>query len=464
MWQFDRFADKIALLPEDGGEISYAELRREGERLATAVGGRRLVFALCSNTGGSLLGYTAFLNHRITPLLLKAETEDETLAALLEIYKPDFLWLPAARAAAFAQAPLYSAWGYSLLKTPHSRVFPLHGELALLLTTSGSTGSPKFVRQSYENIRANTESITQYLELSVSERPITTLPMSYTYGLSVVNSHLWAGASIILTDKALTQKEFWQQFKQHGATSLSGVPYTYEMLDRLRFCRMEPPSLRTLTQAGGKLPLRLQEKFAAYAERTGRRFIVMYGQTEATARMSYLPPEKALAKSGSVGVAIPGGEFSLLDAAGGEITAAGVVGELVYKGANVTMGYAESGADLAKGDERGGVLLTGDMARRDGDGYYYIVGRKKRFLKIFGNRVNLDEAEQLVRAEFDCDCACAGVDDKMTVYVTDAAIAPAARKFIAAKTQLPPSAFDVRPVAAIPKNEAGKTQYSALED
>jgi len=218
-----------------------------------------------------------------------------------------------------------------------------------------------------------------------------------------------------------------------------------------------------MTQAGGKISPELHKKFAEFAKRTGRRFVVMYGQTEATARMSYLPHEKSLEKCGSMGIAIPGGQFSLIDVDGAEITENEVTGELVYKGDNVMLGYAESGADLIKGDENGGVLVTGDMAKRDNDGYYYIVGRKKRFLKIYGNRVNLDEAELLVKTEFGIECACSGVDDKMTVYLTDEAVVQGVRKFIAEKTGLHLSAFEVKLIGAIPKNDAGKTQYSALE-
>jgi acyl-coenzyme A synthetase/AMP-(fatty) acid ligase len=260
------------------------------------------------------------------------------------------------------------------------------------------------------------------------------------------------------------QKEFWQQFKKYGVTSFGGVPYTYEMLDKLRLYRMDLPTLRTMTQAGGKLSLDLHEKLAEYAERTNRCFVVMYGQTEATARMSYLPPEKSLEKYGSMGIAIPGGELSLIDALGNEIKEPEIVGELVYKGKNVTLGYAECGADLSKGDEREGILVTGDMAKCDADGYYYIVGRKKRFIKIFGNRVNLDEAERLIRTAFpNVDCACGGVDDKLKVYVTDGAFSDTIKKFLNEKTGVNQTAFEVAVISAIPRSESGKILYNELE-
>lgn len=259
------------------------------------------------------------------------------------------------------------------------------------------------------------------------------------------------------------QKEFWQFFKEAGATSFGGVPYTYEMLDRLRFFRMELPSLRTMTQAGGKLTPELHKKFAEYAKEKDTKFIVMYGQCEATARMGYLPAEKSLEKCGSMGIAIPGGKFHLIDVNGQYITEPHVTGELVYEGTNVTLGYAECGEDLIKGDERHGVLQTGDMAQFDEDGYYYIVGRKKRFLKIYGNRVNLDEIDRLVKARFDnIDCASAGVDDHMYLFVTDGAVAEDVKRFIVSKTGLNSAAFKMIVLEEIPKNDAGKTLYKNL--
>ena len=466
MWSFSKYSDNTALIDESGVKTSYNELQTACNDLLSHTGGRCLVFILCSNEKGSLLGYTAFLNGKIVPVMLEATLERGLLSGLLECYKPDFLWLPDSITEEFPEySAVFSLWNYTLLKTQYNNVYPLYNELALLLTTSGSTGSPKLVRQSYANIRANTESIVEYLNLTLQECPITTMPMSYTYGLSIINSHLWVGASVILTRKTLMQREFWQQFKDYGATSFGGVPYIYEMLEKLRFFRMDLPKLKTMTQAGGKLSPELHKKFAEYAEETGKQFIVMYGQTEATARMSYLPFEKSLEKYGSMGIAIPGGKFNLIDTDGGDITGSEIVGELVYKGANVTLGYAESGNDLIKGDERGGILITGDMAKRDEDGYYYIVGRKKRFLKIFGSRINLDETERMLIGNFpDIDCACGGTDDKMLIYITDINVSDNILKFLAEKTGLNHVAFKTVIADKIPRNDAGKILYSELND
>lgn len=464
MWNLERFKDNKAFVDEYGIEMSYGELQREGDKIATTIGKRCLVFLLCKNSIGSALGYAAFINNGIVPVLLNAQLEKELLNNLLATYHPEYIWLPDDMVSDFQSMTVkMNGYGYSLIETGYSIDYELHSELALLLTTSGSTGSPKFVRQSYANIKANTESIVKYLELDSTERAITTLPMNYTYGLSIINTHLMVGATLLFTDKGIMQKEFWGFFKEQGATSFGGVPYTYEMLDRLRFYRMQLPSLRYMTQAGGKLIPELHQKFAEYAQQNGKRFIVMYGQCEATARMGYLPADKAVEKCGSMGVVIPGGKFHLIDINGSEINQPDTTGELVYEGANVTLGYAECSGDLAKGDERNGILQTGDMAQFDKDGYYYIVGRKKRFLKIYGNRVNLDEIDRLIKGQFDgFECASAGVDDHMYIFVTDASKAETVKDFVVGKTRLNPKAFQTIVIDEIPKNDAGKVLYKEL--
>jgi len=445
--------DGTAAVTDDGVSVSYAALRMRTDEFAAQIPERSLVFILASNTLDSLVGYVGCLNHGIVPLMLPVNIDKELFDRFVSLYHPDFIWRPGSS-------------GYELIFNPQSStvIRPLYPELALLLTTSGSTGSPKFVRQSYANIGANTESIVEYLKLDSTERAITTLPVDYTYGLSIINTHLSVGATLLLTDRTLVQREFWNFFNEQHATSFGGVPYTYEMLDKLMFFRRKLPSLRTMTQAGGKILPALHLKFAEYAQREGKNFVVMYGQAEATARMAYLPPERALDKVGAMGIVIPGGKFTLVDVDGRAITEPGVTGELVYEGTNVTLGYAEKGEDLAKGDERGGKLVTGDMAQMDDEGFFTIVGRKKRFLKIFGNRVNLDETERLIKGHFpDIDCACDGVDDKMTIYVTDASKLKEVQDFVAGKTHLNFSAFHVVFLSQMPKNTSGKTLYSQLK-
>ena len=284
MWNFDEYQSNIAMKDEFGTALTYDELHKEDDKLYEVINRRCLVFCLCTNSIGSIIGYTSFIQNDVVSVLLNAHLEKELLNNLLNSYCPSYLWVPTEQVIEFTDMQaVYSTYEYTLLKTSYDKEYGLFPELCLMLTTSGSTGSPKFVRQSYKNVLANAKSIVQYLELDETEKPITTLPMNYTYGLSIINSHLLVGATILVTNKGLMQKEFWSFFKNEGATSFGGVPYTYEMLDRLRFSRMQLPTLRYMTQAGGKLIPELHAKFAKYAENNSKRFIVMYGQCEATA-------------------------------------------------------------------------------------------------------------------------------------------------------------------------------------
>ena len=463
IWNLEIHRENVAMLDEHDRSVTYDVLNFEANALAERIGHRCLVFSLCRNEMGSVLGYTAFVNNGIVPVMINSHLEEMLLDNLLKTYSPEYLWVPKDQVEPFSSMTReYEAYDYVLLKTGFPVKYPLYDELGLLITTSGSTGSPKLVRQSYTNILDNAISIANYLKLDDTERPITTLPMNYVYGLSIINSHFLVGATLLLTDKGLMQKEFWSFFKEAEATSFGGVPYTYEMLDRLRFYRMELPSLRTMTQAGGKITPELHEKFAVYAEENGKNFVVMYGAAEATSRMGYLPPEKAVEKKGSMGIPIPGGKFMLLGNDGREITEPFTTGELVYEGKNVTLGYAEKGEDLILGDERNGRLETGDMAQFDSDGYYYIVGRKKRFLKLYGNRVNLDEIDRMIKGKFEIEVASAGVDDHMYIFVTDEKMADPVREYVIEKTKLNPGAFKSVIIDEIPKNESGKIQYKEL--
>lgn len=492
--RFEQYGSQTAFLQDDGSTMSYEEIDAYAAWMHSVIPTRTLMFCLCENSIGSAAGYLACLHNRIVPLLLDAGINLQLLGDLIRLYQPGWLYVPEqlaeseefqqvffgiqekgmSDAAGAEEGTLQDdaeafcgssagGRGYKLIKTGYTELVPMDDTLGLLLTTSGSTGSPKLVRQSYDNIQANTDSIVSYLEIDEEERPVTTLPMYYTYGLSVINSHVHAGACVLLTEHSIITRAFWDFMKENRATSIAGVPYTYEMLKRARFFRMELPDLHTMTQAGGKLLPELHREFAEYAAENGKKFVVMYGQTEATARMGYLPAGKALDKVGSMGIPIPGGRFALIDVNGDEISVPEKTGELIYEGANVTLGYAECREDLAKGDERHGRLETGDMAQFDTDGYYYIVGRKKRFLKLFGSRVNLDEVERMIRPEFpDIDCACSGEDDVLKVFITDPHFSGEVERFLISRTHINQRAIRVIPIREIPRSESGKVLYKEL--
>jgi len=338
-----------------------------------------------------------------------------------------------------------------------------HEDLGVLLATSGSTGSPKLVRLSRQGVLANARAIAEVLHIDGDEVAPTTLSIFYSYGMSVLNSHLLAGATVLVESGALITRPFWVSMAQHGATSMAGVPYQYEMLRRLKFRPADYPRLRTLTQAGGRLSQELMVDFHQRMTDTGGRMYVMYGQTEAGPRMTTLPSERLHEKLGSAGPALPGGRLSVRLADGSETTDPGVSGEILYRGPNVMLGYAETAADLARGDENGGLLETGDLGQLDAEGYLFLQGRLKRIGKVFGVRLNLDDVESMVAGWG----AVAAVSKGDTIVLfAERADDPSRQKIassLADQLKLHRSGFDVRSIDALPLLGNGKVDYRTLE-
>lgn len=462
---FVRHAPRDLFLGDDGRRFLYGDVLRLAQTPEFTGARRAVVLCLLDNVPGALLGYLALMSAQAVPMNVAATLSEGRLAELLARYRPEFAWLPQSRLAEVPGAEVrHVLEGHCLVALPSDNGVMIHGDLALLLSTSGSTGSPKFVRLSQRNVLSNALAIADYLALTPEDRPVTSLPPHYTYGLSVIHSHLVVGSTIALTDKSLFDRGFWDFMKSAGVSSFAGVPYHYDMLRKLRFWRQDLPALRLLTQAGGRMDPQVSLEMAQESAARGIRYVTMYGQVEATARMAYLPPELAVAKAGSIGLAIPGGSLHLEDEAGAVITAPDVAGHLVYRGDNVSLGYAQGREDLARGDEHQGVLRTGDIARRDADGCFQIVGRQKRFLKLFGHRVNLEDIE-LDLQRTGAEVACGGQDDQLKVYVVGASAADctAIKAQVVASLKVHPSAVVVLALPALPRSDAGKVQYALLD-
>ena len=409
-----------------------------------------IVLALTPTDSGGVARYLGALAARRPVALLDPELPALLLLDLVDRFAPALVTGVAGTA-----PDGYLATDLPGLGPVWSRVTPggvtPHPNLALLLTTSGSTGSPKLVRLSADAVHANAESIAQSLGITGGDVAPTTLPLFYTYGLSVLNSHLLRGATVVLERGGMLQRPFWAAVETYGATSLAGVPYQYEMLRRLRFDPATYPTLRTLTQAGGRLRTPLIEDFAGRMAAVGGRLFVMYGQTEATARMTVLPPDRLADKLGSAGLPIPRGALSIMD------------GEVVYHGPNTMMGYAESAPDLTRGDDLGGTLRTGDLGHLDDEGFLFLTGRLKRIGKVFGVRVNLDDVERAL-APHGAVAAVAG-DDRIHVFVegADADRAGAVRRELAGRLDTHHTGLDVRGLDRLPLLPTGKVDYRALE-
>ena len=442
---------RIAAIDDSGRSVTYGDICDFSKDFANHLPPRSLIFLLAENRIGSLLGYTAALSNRIVPLVISANTEDGLYNHLYDLYQPEYLWLPQSKAE--GKEIIFSAWEYCLVKTGNQPT-PMYDELSLLLPTSGSTGSPKLVRHCYRNIEANADNVRRMFKLDGTEKAMAILPMHYTMGLSVIASHLLAGATLLLSGRSLLDKGFWAMLKE--ATSFTGVPYSFEILTKMRFTRMDLPNLKVITQGGGKLTESMWNTLAQYAKDNDKQFIATYGQSECTARMAYLPAELAMDKVCSIGIAEPGGKMSIVDDNGNETFEGEAQGEMVYRGENVTLGYATCREDLLKGDENHGVMHTGDLARRDVDGCYFIIGRLKRFLKIYGLRIGLDEVERMIKTEYKTDCYCKGDDEKLIVLVIDAKLQEVLPEYIEEKTHLFHQRVEVQVVKEILRNEAGK--------
>ena len=443
----ETFGSQIALQDENGNVISYEELAQKADSLSNKIGSKkRFIFVSSNNNIDTIIGYIAALRGGHAVLMLDSNLNASLSDDLIKHYKPNGIWADGG-----------NGYQYTQFSEKSSEVHP---DLALLLSTSGSTGSSKLVKLTQKNLQSNAKSIVKYLQLDDSEVPITTLPLHYSYGLSIINSHLLVGAKILLTSSSVVSKEFWLFFKDAQATSLSGVPYTYEMLKRLKIEKMELPSLRYMTQAGVKLAPQLVEYFANITNDKGVKFYIMYGQTEATARISWLPADRILSKTGSIGIAIPGGEIILEDASGNCINSPETEGELIYEGENVMMGYAKSAEDLALNDQLNGKLRTGDIAKYDKDNFYYITGRLKRFIKIFGNRVNLEEVEiELSKQGFDSKCTG---EDNLLIIATLDDNCDQIKRYVVDKYHFHHSVIKVFPLDKFPLSSSGKVQYLEL--
>lgn len=457
------FSDRTALTEVDSEKtISYSELDKLTDDIAEQFisKDKKLFFLFTNNSIESVIAYLSVLKSGDAVLLLDDKLNSGIRNNLISVYKPAVI-INQTEAVEGYEKKSFGILENCLYRVDDSEI-KLHPSLKILLSTSGTTGSPKLVRLSAVNIQSNAEAIAEYLGINEKERPVTTLPFNYSYGLSVINSHLLKGAEIILTEKTVFFKDFWNDFKKYECTSFAGVPYTYQMLRRTGFDKLDLPSLKTMTQAGGKLNEEMIKYFSEYAEKKNVRFFVMYGQTEATARISYVPYEKLKSKIGSIGISIPGGKLSLIKD-GIEITEPHQTGEIVYEGENVMLGYAEKPEDLNKGNELNFILHTGDLGYFDEDRFFYITGRIKRFIKMFGLRINLDEVQKMIENTFQIAAACTGEDEKLKILIqtSDEAEFKVKQK-VCEIYKLNPSTVVVKQTDMIPTKSSSKFDYEKI--
>jgi len=450
------FKNNIALIDAISGEkITYFELDDQVDILAKKLGfHKELVFIESRNTIKSVICYLACLRANKV-IYLADDFESEKSKKLISHYQPNLL---------------IDAFGH--IHHLSHRIYLLHPDLALLLSTSGTTGTPKFVKLSSHNLQSNAESIVEYLHLNEADIALAHLKLHYSYGLSILHTHLQVGACTVFSQQSVLDTGFWDDLVTYSATSFAGVPYTFEVLLKTNFDFSRYPSLRYVTQAGGKLEDFLVKEYALQAQVNGVEFFVMYGQTEASPRISYLPPDLTVDFPGCIGRSIPRGELFIVDSEGQKIHALDTPGELVYRGENVMMGYAKSIDDLAI-DATPSMLFTGDIACRTQHDLFYLIGRTKRFVKLFGLRINLDDVQSFVKKRYP-HSAVTGSDESIIIALEsaqsgqDAVLNGAESQALIASLSdayaLPRDKFLISTFQSLPLLENGKYDLHAIQD
>jgi acyl-coenzyme A synthetase/AMP-(fatty) acid ligase len=449
-WLTEADAARPCLMDDASGEwLTYGAVKGRAAAYAEALAGpKALVFLYAHNDVASVSAFLGALAAGHAVALLDPKLAKAPRAALAEAYRPDFVIDVREK-----PEPVLLSDGNEAT---------LHPDLAILLSTSGSTGSPKFVRLALAAVEANARSIAEALEIVEDDVAASHLPLHYSFGMSTLTGHFSKGARIRLTDMGFMDRAFWGAMKDAGVTHLPGVPFHFQALQKLRYERLRLPNLKSLAQAGGFLDVPARQAAHDYMSQRGGRFYVMYGQTEAAPRMTTLPHDHFPAAPGSVGVPLSGGRLEILspDENGH--------GEVVFHGPNVMMGYAESRADLTKGDEHFGRLLTGDIGFLDDAGRLTLTGRSKRFGKVYGLRVNLDEIEKLANTV--CEAAVTQSGDGLHIHFATTGDAEADEHLkqtlfarFTERYSIPCNGYRIHPIDAIPRTERGKIDYKAIE-
>jgi long-chain acyl-CoA synthetase len=450
------FGDEIAILDADAGTCwTYAQLAaavdQVAERLRTRE--RAVILLFAANEVASIICYLAALEARQTVFLSPVPINHPGAAVLIERYRPELVLFRSAipeRAILDQYELVPPVNGYHLLARRERGGPAPHDDLALVLSTSASTGSPKGVRLSYRSLHTGAAMVTEAIGLSPHERYLLSLPFSYVYGLSVVNSTLQAGASLVVVTGTAADKTYWERVAREKVTAMAAVSQTFALMRTLGIDAHALPSLRKLTHSGDALQPALFtwvfENFATH----GAAIYLMYGQTEAGGRMTVLPPSSLPTHSRSVGVPIGTSSVSIASD-----------GEIIFRGPTVMLGYAHSREDLICGDLQDGELHTGDTGYIDALGLLHISGRLSRFCKVYGQRIGLDEVERV----FDRKARVAAIekDDVISVFVEGVTLDPVATRLeLARRFSVPPQSFRIVEIPELPRTERGKVSYASL--
>lgn len=447
--------DKVALTDEYGRKVTYGQLKNDCGKVMTEIGSRNVLLVITDHTIETVRFYYAIMGSYNVPLLLDEKMNKEFIRNYYELYRPQYIWINKKLFSVLENIgeTVYESESHIMVKTVFDQ-YDIYSELAILLTTSGSTGNPKTVRISRDNLISNAMATVDALNLQKNDKGILTLPMSYTYGMTICHMAFCTGATLLVTEKPIISREYEEFLVREQVTLLHGVPYVYEMFERIGFLDRLPDSLRAMTMGGGRAKEELHLKMNQIVQANNISFYALYGQTEGTCILTKLLDENIKNEPGCIGVACLGMKAYL----SGE-------DELVFEGSSVSLGYANGWEDLCKGDDNHGILFTGDIAKIDEQGQIYLCGRKKRFLKLLGKRISLDDIEKNLEDELNLGCVCAGNDSVIKVYIknTSNIEIDELKKYIAHKYSISLSLVDINYIDEIPRSLQGKIDYGKLQ-
>lgn len=454
--------DRVALISEQGQRYYYKDLDTISLSCLSKLEPKSVCLLICNLSDTAIIYYIGLIRRRITTILIDANLDQKKIEKIISNYSPNYIISPSTSNTMPTEFEIIDCLDdFSVYHNKSEKHHSSLQDTSLCLTTSGSTGSAKFVKLSLGNIESNTESIIRSVGINQNQITITTLPMNYSYGLSVINTSLEAGGMLVMNTSQVTSKEFWRRITEYRVNTLSGVPYIYEQLSRLTPEFLNRTEVRKFTQAGGKLNKPVREHFKRIVKETGISFYVMYGQTEATARIAVLPPEDFNDFENAIGFAIPGGKLTVCDESGNRIKTPGTIGEICFKGPNVFQGYATNRRDLIKNQPKVPILKTGDLGYFDGKGRFYITGRIKRITKLLGKRIDLEEVEHFL-LEKGIETICVEHQNRLFVVSTLAEIPPEIQACLLEYLKISPLLVTFESIPEIPRLPSGKVDYSSV--
>ena len=462
---FNKYKNNIAIIDKDHSDLSYKQVLTETNKIKKIIKKKSLILIVSENSLGSLLAYIFCILNNHVGIILDSKTSKKNIIKIFNKYQPNFVFISKKTKLIFKKICLeqYTFYDQILMKNKISARKKLNKNLSLLLSTSGSMGSIKFAKLSRNNLKYNSDSIIKYLKIKSNDSTITNLPISYSYMLSIINTHFEVGASIIISKYSLIEKEFWEIVNNSKITSFNGVPYTYDILTKIGLKNIRIKTLKYLTHAGGKLEKNKLKEIIKFCKKNKLKFFSMYGQTEASPRISYLKPEFSEKKIGSIGKGIPGTKIYIINDAGKKITKPFVEGEIVCEGRNIFMGYSEKYSDLKKVTEKNKELKTGDLGFFDKSGFFYITSRTSKIAKIFGYRVDIGVLENSM-SQKGYKVACLSDNKKIFIFIDKEYNEVNLINTISKFTNLNIDSFKLIKLKCLPRTPNNKISYNDLKN